>query len=955
MASTDDQRFRADRIFKAALDLEPEERAGYLRETCAGDGDLRQLVERLIANVEMDEETEIMPGGGMDGPLWDGLMVELGGDDENTPPGTVIGRYRVVREIGRGGMAVVYLAERADGQFRQHVALKRIRRGIDTIDVIRRFDQERQILASTQHPNIAQLVDGGVGPDGRPYFVMEYVEGRSIDVYCDEERLSVNQRLELFLQVARAVDYAHRNLVVHRDIKPTNILVTADGHAKLLDFGIAKLLDAEGAPGETPLTRSYTRLMTPVYASPEQVRGTAVTTASDIYQLGLLLYELLTGRWPYHLTEQRPVAVAKAICEDEPTRPSTALWATDTYPHDGEQPSAEAIGDARSTSAARLRRQLSGDLDNIALTALRKEPSRRYGAVAQLIDDVESFLVGHPVSARSDSFVYRAEKLIQRHKAAFTTAAAALLLLVALAIFYTFQLARERDRAQLAAAQAEQVSDFLSRLFMVSAPTRSKGEQITARQLLDRGAGRIEGELAGQGELQAAMMTLMGNVYRELALYDEARPLLERAVGLRRENPDADALELAESLHALAQLYEDEGDHTGAQARFEEALELREDAEGGDATEIAQSLSGLGRVLEAQAAFEQARRYHERAIALFESTVGPDHPEVGRCLQSLGRVHQRTRHFDEAQAALERALRIFERSYESDHPYIADTRVALANVLRSTRDAAGARAQYERALPLLERAYGPDHPAVAVALESLGKLLNAADEAEAAIAYHQRALAIREAAFEPNHWAIASSLNNLGLAQWRQRDSEAARRSFERSAEVFELAYGPDHVDVSKPLHSLAEILQRIGEYSAAEERYQRVIRIRERALGLEHSLLARPLYNYGRLQLEIGRPAAAEPLLRQALALGRGEGPNRHPEIIWPRIVLARALTSLGRYPEAEALLLSNLEEPEIDAQTRVGTLKGLVAVATARERGDEAARWQREIDTAEAAAESS
>ncbi len=945
LTSTEDPRFRADRIFKAALDLESDERAAYLNETCEGDDDLRQLVERLIANVEA-ADTEIMPGGGMNGPLWDGLIDEIGADDENTPPGTVIGRYRIVRELGRGGMAVVYLAERADGQFRQHVALKRIRRGIDTLDVIQRFDQERQILASTHHPNIAQLIDGGVGPDGRPYFVMEYVEGRSIDVYCDEERLAVNQRLELFLQVAQAVDYAHRNLVVHRDIKPTNILVNAEGHAKLLDFGIAKLLDAEASPGETPLTRSYTRLMTPVYASPEQVRGTPVTTASDIYQLGLLLYELLTGRWPYHLTEHRPVAVAKAICEDEPTRPSTALWATDTSPQEGIQPSAEDIGSARSTSAARLKRQLAGDLDNIALTALRKEPRRRYGAVAQLIDDVESFLAGQPVSARSDSFVYRAEKLVMRHKAAFTTAAAAVMLLVALAVFYTFQLAYERDRARLAAAQSGQVSDFLSGLFMVSAPTRSKGEKITARQLLDRGAGRIESELAGQDELQATMMTLMGNVYRELALYDEARPLLEQATTLRRQTPGRNSLELAQSLQALAQLREDEGEFEVAQTLFEETLAIRERAKGTDPVEIGQALSGLGRVLEAQAAFEQARRFHERAIDLFESTVGPDHPDVGRCLQSLGQVQKRTRKFTEAKASYERALQIFEQSFESDHPYIADTRVALASVLRSTNDAEGARQQYEIALPLLERAYGPDHPAVAVALNSLGKMLNAAGETDAAIAYHQRALAIREAAFGPSHATVASSLNNLGLAQWRQRDSAAARASFERSAEVFEAAYGPYHVDVSKPLHNLAEILHRTTQYSAAESLYQRIIQIRERALGPEHSLLARPLFNLGKLQLEIGNPSDAETFLRRALALGRGEGPNRHPEIMWPRIYLGKSLTAVGRYAEAEKFLNQNLAEETLDLNTRIGTVEGLVALYTAWNRLPEAQRHRLNLE---------
>ncbi len=959
----DERRIRADRLFDAALDMGPEERSAYLGEACGGDAELRALVERLIAAAEI-EETQLMPGGGMQGPLWDGLMADLesgespepaGGassarrrrDPDTTPIGTVIGRYRLVREIGRGGMAVVYLAERADGQFRQQVALKRIQQGIDTDEVIQRFDQERQILALANHPHIAQLLDGGVGPKGRPYFVMEYVDGRPIDRYCDQERLSVTERLGLFLQVARAVSYAHRNLVIHRDIKPSNILVTADGHAKLLDFGIAKLMDAEAAPGQTPVTRTHGLLMTPVYASPEQVRGQPVTTASDIYQLGLLFYQLLTGRWPYQIAEQQPIAVVRAICEDDPTRPSTALTGAGAAPSgDDDTPAtAAAIGKARRTSAGRLKRQLAGDLDNIALMALRKEPERRYGAVAQMIDDVESYLAGKPVSARGDSFAYRAGKLVQRHKAAFTTAAAAALLLAALAVFYTFQLARERDRAQLAAAEAGQVSDFLSSLFEVSAPTRSKGEAITARQLLDRGAFRIENELAGQPRLRATMMTRMGNVYRELALYQEARPLLEHAVDLRRDEPGPGRLELAESVYELARLREGEDEYAAAQSLYEEALEIRERALGPDNAEVAGALDGLGRVLRLQGAFEQSRRYHERALGIFESTLGPDHPEIGRSLLGIGTVLQRMRRFEESKARLTRALEIFERAYESDHPQIADTRVLLAIPLRFTGDSAGAREQYELALPALEQSYGAEHPNVGLALESLAKLLNAMKEHDAAIAYHKRALAIRERAFGPEHTQVASSLNNLGLTYWGKKDLTQARACFERSAEIYEATLGPDHVDFTKPLYSLAGVLKELGELSEATVLFERVLAVRERALGPEHSLLTGPLYQLGRLRLTLGDSQAAEPVLRRALALGRDHEPYRHPEVIWPRMYLASCLTALQRFPESEELLLQNLAEDSVDLQSKRRTREFLISLYDVWERPQEAARQRQAL----------
>ncbi|MEM7349567.1 MAG: serine/threonine-protein kinase [Acidobacteriota bacterium] len=957
MPPIDERRIRANRLFDVVLDMQAEERSLYLAEECGDDAELRRLVERLVEGALDDTAVmpgdtgsgEILPGGGMGGPLWDGLVEELEGEDreeeEDSPQGLVIGRYRLVKEVGRGGMAVVYLAERADGQFQQQVALKRIRRGSGTDEAILRFDQERQILALAHHPNIAQLLDGGVGPEGRPYFVMEYVEGRPIDRYCDEERLSVPKRLELFLQVARAVGYAHRNLVVHRDIKPSNILVDESGHAKLLDFGIAKVLDAESTPGETPHTRSHTRLMTPVYASPEQIQGQPVTTASDIYQLGLLLYELLSGRWPYHLTESRPIAVARAIIEDQPTRPSTALSDTTSSRVTDDHQTPEAISEARRTSAPKLRRLLAGDLDNITLTALRKEPERRYGAVAQLIDDVEGYLAGQPVSARSDSFLYRAEKLVLRHKAAFTTAAAAVVLLIALAVYYTFQLARERDREQLAAARAGQVSDFLTGLFEVSAPTRSKGEQVTARELLDRGAARIENELADQSELQAAMMTLMGNVYRELAHYEEAEPLLEQAVVVRRETPGRESLDLAQSLHELAELREDQGDYTVAQALFEEALALRQSALGPDDPEVARSLTGLGRVLGLQAAFEQARRHHLRALNVFEATVGAKHPDVGQTLASLGEVQKQLHQFEEARASLERALAIFERSHEADHPSIADTRVSLATALRGSGDAAGARARYQQALPMLERVYGGDHPRVAVALENLGKLLNAAAERDVAIRYLERALSIREAAFGPNHTLVASSLNNLGQAHWGNKDPAAARRCLERSAEVFEAALGPDHMDVSKPLSVLAAILQRTGELEESAELYRRVLLIRERAVGPEHSLLARPLSSLARLEMELGNAQAAEGLLRRSLALGREHEPYRHPEIIWPQIHLARCLTRLERFGEAEEILERLIAEERLDKLARVGVFQSFVPLYEAWDKPQEAAAHRRQL----------
>ncbi|HYN21993.1 MAG TPA: serine/threonine-protein kinase, partial [Thermoanaerobaculia bacterium] len=486
---------------------------------------LRGLVERLLSATEI-EDPGFKSGGALKGSFGDRFRNELARSEE-LPAGTPVGRYRIVREIGRGGMSVVYLAERADGQFHQEVALKLLSSGIASSQISRRFDRERQILAQAKHPGVARLLDGGTGPGGRPYLVMEYVEGRPIDRYCDEEGLTVTARLRLFLQVVRAVEDAHRNLVVHRDLKPSNILVTAHGYAKLLDFGIAKLLDpaaTAGGSGGEALTGSAIRLMTPAYASPEQVRGNPVTTASDIYQLGLLLYLLLTGRFPYEVGEDDPAVRMRAIAQQEPVPPSTALASAP-----GQEPkSTEDIARARGTTPRRLCRLLKGDLDAIILTALKKEPERRYGSVAQIIEDIERYLAGRTLGARANTWTYRTGKLIRRHATAFTAAAAAAAVGLSLGLVYTADLVEERDRARREA-------EFLRELFEVPAQT----QPLTARQLLDRGVARVELALAAEPELQADLFEDLAQMYRDLGLSEEARRLMDRSAALRGEPPGA--------------------------------------------------------------------------------------------------------------------------------------------------------------------------------------------------------------------------------------------------------------------------------------------------------------------------------------------------------------------------------------------------------------------------------
>ncbi|MFQ5572464.1 MAG: serine/threonine protein kinase, partial [Rhodothermales bacterium] len=461
-----------DDLFAAALDHPPEERTAFIDRACTGNPALRDELESLLRAYHASEHYL----EAIDADRARALIESVG---ELVCEEQRIGPYQVVRELGRGGMGAVFLAERADGQFEQQVALKLIKRGMDSDAILRRFLRERQILAHLRHENIARLLDGGVSDEDRPYFAMEYIDGLPLPDYCDTHRLDVEARLRLFQDVCRAVQYAHRSLIVHRDLKPSNMLVTEDGTVKLLDFGIAKLLDPEAQSGATALTEAGLRAMTPEYAAPEQVRGEPVTTATDVYTLGVVLYELLTGHRPYQFERREPKAIARVINDVEPELPSTAVRReTDIQHTDGttETVTPLSVSRARSTQPDRLRRRLSGDLDTVVLKALRKEPERRYASAEAFVEDIRRHLAGLPVLAQKDTLAYRASKFVRRHTVGVVFATALGLLTLGSAVVMALQQAETMREA----AKAEEVKSFVMSLFEMSDPDASKGETITA-------------------------------------------------------------------------------------------------------------------------------------------------------------------------------------------------------------------------------------------------------------------------------------------------------------------------------------------------------------------------------------------------------------------------------------------------------------------------------------------
>lgn len=493
-------------IFNSALEREPSERGEFLRQACGQDEKLRAEVESLLGRYDSAFLENAAGSEFLHDPISSETMI-----------GRQLGAYRIVQEIGHGGMAVVFLAERADQEYRKRVAIKMVKLGVDSKEILSRFRNERQTLASLDHPNIVKLLDGGSTEEGWPYLVMEYVEGTPIDEYCDGHQLSITERLEMFRSVCLAVQHAHQNLVIHRDLKPGNIMVTKEGVPRLFDFESAKLVNPEYF--QTPLvTRGDWRPMTPEYASPEQVRGETITTASDIYSLGVLLHQLLSGRRPYRGTPSSWMDVAQQVCKEEPEKPSSSVFrATRTSGNANAEVAItpEAVSQARRTKPEELRRRLRGDLDNIVLKALRKEPQQRYSSAEQLTADIARHLGHEPIIAATASSGYRLRKYVRRHRVGVAASAGLLLLLVAFAVVQAVELrriTRERDRAN-------RIADFMSAMFKVSDPGQARGNSITAREILDKAAKNIDKGLASDPDLQAQMMEVMGIVYDNLGLY----------------------------------------------------------------------------------------------------------------------------------------------------------------------------------------------------------------------------------------------------------------------------------------------------------------------------------------------------------------------------------------------------------------------------------------------------
>ncbi len=788
MPSMDRQRWQAlSPLLDEALDLPTGARPEWLATVAARDAGLAADLRALL-----DEQARVDASGYLEGQM----PHRLGEDSRASLAGQVVGAYRLVSALGHGGMGSVWLAERCDGRFEGRAAVKLLNLALLGRAVEGRFKREGTILARLTHPHIAHLIDAGVTSSGQPYLVLELVDGQHIDRFCADQTLPVDRRLALFLDVLSAVAHAHANLIVHRDLKPSNVLVSAAGQVKLLDFGIAKLVSDEEnwtgtgtEPGTSALTREAGAAMTPQFAAPEQLTEAQVTTATDVYALGVLLYVLLTGRHPAGDALESPARLIRAIVDEEPLRMSDVV--------DGPASAADAQAQHATrcgTTPGRLRRMLRGDLDTIVARAMKKTPAERYGSVAALADDVRRYLDREPIAARPDTLRYRVAKFVGRHTPGVAASVGVAVLVIAMVAFYTTRLAAERDRAQREATRASRVSEALTGLLMGADPiaNRATGENLTARGLIDAGAEQAQKGLMDQPEAQADILTVLGRLYRQFGAYDRAVPLLEQALTSAQKVYGTEHLRVAQALNELGAVLSQKGDFAAAADRLGQALDIRRHLLGNEHADVAVTLVELGRIYQDRGENDRAEPLLREALAIRERVLGLEHGETANSLSGVASVLRLRGDLEGARALLDKALDLNTRARGATHPNTGTTLHDLALIAIQQRDYPRATALIERSLDIQRKALGEAHPNVAIGLNALAHIHTAERRYDAAVAALNQALAIARATFGDDHQLVAIYSANLASVHRAGGDAAAAESLLREALRIRRLA--PDIV-----------------------------------------------------------------------------------------------------------------------------------------------------------------
>jgi len=845
-----------DRLFQQALTLPVDKRIAYLISVTSDDPTLIDDVKKLL---QYHDESEEFLGDTISDFLYP-LYPILQGDETDTDftfeAGTFIGNYRIVSLIGKGGMGQVYLAIRDDGVFTKQVALKCLKKGMDSEEILKRFRYERQILATLQHPHIASLLDGGVSDDGRPFFIMEYVNGIPIDKYCNQNKLSVADRLRLFKTVCEAVQYAHQKLIVHRDLKPSNILVTNQGEVKLLDFGIARLLDDENPFFTAPVTRTGFRLLTPEYAAPEQLKNEQITTATDVFSLGMLLLELLTG-------------LVSVIDRKKQERPSQlVLKKTVFHEKSVNSVTSQTIASNRSTTTGKLSRELQGDLDTIILTALKDDPSDRYNSAEMLMADINNYLRGLPVTARPDTPAYRMRKFVHRHRGSVAAASLFIMVLFLFAILASIQQTRTESALRIAEyerAAAGEVAAFLENLFSAAnplTPTSERLDTMRVRDLLVRGEERLHSEFTDQPAIHARMLSVIGRTYRSLGDPERAILLLEDALSIYRSLQGDWREEISQGLNVLANAYMDSGNDVESERLHREVLAIRQILYPGDHPDKVMTLNNLGSTLQNQGKFDEARLFYDDALAMVrrlpepdslafadilntnaafayrqndvetaisltresisinQALVGYEHPRIGREMNNLAFLLNHSGQREEAISIYREVLQLNRNLLGEEHPFVIMTMGNLADALSSEGIHEEASVLFEKAIDMQRSKYTTESPEFSVLLGNYASLLNKKSEYTEAEKLYREALDIDQRLFGEGHMRVGVIKNKLGVVLCRAGSQDEGEWLTRDGLLVLEQFFPPDHPRITDAKIGLEACASGVNPQEASLENY---------------------------------------------------------------------------------------------------------------------------------------
>ncbi len=918
------QRELIEQLFGAALGLGPVERAVFLDRKCAANPELRRPVEDLLA-------ADAALGSFLDDPL-----LSTPTADYPKMSGVLIGSYHLLQLIGQGGMGEVWLAEQTQ-PVRRRVAIKLIKTGMDTKEVVARFESERQALALMNHPAIAKVFDAGSTAEGRPYFVMEYVAGLPITDYCDRHRLNTRQRLELFISVCEGVQHAHQKAIIHRDLKPSNILVTeVDGKPvpRIIDFGVAKAT-SQHLHVDALRTQIGALIGTIGYISPEQADsgGEDIDTRSDVYSLGVVLYELLSGTLPFDFRKLAFDEALRCLREQDAPSPSQRLRTT--------------VGDSalaaknRSADLPTLVSQLRGDPDAITLKALEKDRAGRYSSPLELAADIRRYVRNQPVLAHAPSAVYRARKYVRRHRLGVTLVS----LLVLLAVVFAAAQANELQRTRRERDRADRITDFLTNMYKVSSPSESRGNTVTAREILDRSSNEIEEGLAQDPEVRSQLMQVMAETYENLGLYSRAHDLTERVLQDRRKTLGPENAKTLEAMDRMGWILYREGRDIEAERLIRRTIDIQSRVIGPDNPATLRSKNHLAWILIRQAHHAEVEKLERDVIAASSRKLGPENPETLRAMDGLAVAFARQSHFREAEAEYRQLLDLKVHKLGPDHPETLSTMHNLASALSDEGNYDEAEKLYRETLQIEQRVLGPDHPDTANSMTTLANTVKFGHGREVeAEGLYRKALEIELRVLGPDHpetTRAREGLANILSSEHRYAEAETLLREILNARQRL---LGTEHTDTLLTQYNLASVLNHEKQYDAAEKLIRSTMETQKRVLDkndpdtlASESLLAKIL-------LEEQRPQEAEGFARQAFNDQSRTLGLQHPDTKESLGHLGTALAKSGRYEEAKKVYLDAIdkasapEEGGPHSETVVGLWYNLACLAALSRRSDEA-----------------